>query len=676
MRQRSRAVLLVVIFFVSLFTSSISVFGAAPTAGAKCTKLGTKSISGGLTYTCIKSGTKLVWSKGVKVVSKAPSATASPTPSATASPTPSAGSSTNNAAANNSSPSNNSMSGNSSSNNNSSNSGIMKVANLGATCTTKDEKGSIPNGTAICSDVNGKLIWQKWMPEGESNNQNVSNNNSQNGNSQNNSQNGNSQNNSQNGNNNFVAVIAGTECTNKGESGSLAKGTAYCAMSGGKLVWVDPGSQPIPSDGIWIFGTTYRDQNTANWNTDLPPDGWTGEPAWFQNSWDIPTTVPLAPKCTSNTPLTHYMTDLDLLDSITPQGFMQPGVHAMPVAHMYYNTGASTEKDPNGVPYRTKTLNLYAPADMTLYSATKITNTMADGYKYVEWMMTWHFCGTYWMFNAHIGDVDPGIMKAIEAAPVKVCQKGGQLNTSSDDCVYSRFAYKVKAGTVIGKASGRAHGFDFGFTDASAPIPTRINPKAYAPRWAAGLCHINFYPAEMRAKLEAKLIGNNGCGQLVSDVEGTAQGEWLAIGENKFSTNEDYHVALAKHWSDKDLLAFSFGWNSEVPGISGGVFTFKPNAAGPNNKPFTDVKSGQIACYDNLQGTTRDGSPAPTIFIKMIGGDTEKLMIAKGSGACGAGPYTMPANSQTFARKVRQQQLAGSLLATLRHLRKSNLRFY
>ena len=527
----------------------------------------------------------------------------------------------------------------------------MTVATLGEKCGTKGEKGSIPNGTAICVEEKGKLIWQRWMPEGEVNNQNNSNNNNSNSNSSGNNSNNNS--NSNSGNNNPTLVKAGESCAKKGESGSMAGGTAICAMSNGALVWVDVKRQPIPSDGVWIWGSTYLDRSTANWNTDLPPDAWEGEPSWFVSGWDIPTTVPIAPKCSSKTPLTHYITDLDKLGSITGQGFMQPGVHAMPVAHMYYNTGQTTEKDANGVAYRSQTLNLYAPADMTLYAATKITNTAEDGYKYVEWMMTWHFCGTYWMFNAHIGWIAPEILSAIEAAPVKDCRKGGQLNTSSDDCVYSRFAYKIKAGELFGKASGRAHGFDFGFTDASAPIPTRINPAAFSPRWAAGLCHIDFYPSNMRAKLESKLLGNNGCGQLVSDVVGTSQGQWLAIGANKHSSLEDYHVALVKHWSDKDLLAFSFGWNSEVPGISGGVFTFKPNTSGPNNKPFTDVKSGQVMCYDNLSGTARDGSPAPTIYIKMTGGDTEKLTIAKGTGACGAGPYTMPASSQTFERKVK-----------------------
>ena len=53
---------------------------AAVKAGAACSKAGSKSESGGKSYTCIKSGKKLVWDKGVlvPVAKPAPSASAKP----------------------------------------------------------------------------------------------------------------------------------------------------------------------------------------------------------------------------------------------------------------------------------------------------------------------------------------------------------------------------------------------------------------------------------------------------------------------------------------------------------------------------------------------------------------------------------------------------------------------
>ena len=61
---------------------------AAPKAGTKCTKAGSTATAGGKKFTCIKSGTKLVWNKGVAIKVAAPMPTPSPTASATSTPTP------------------------------------------------------------------------------------------------------------------------------------------------------------------------------------------------------------------------------------------------------------------------------------------------------------------------------------------------------------------------------------------------------------------------------------------------------------------------------------------------------------------------------------------------------------------------------------------------------------
>ena len=81
---------LTVLLGLSLIATGFAVAqveAAAPKAGTACTKLNQAQVSGGYTYTCIKSGKKLVWSKGVKVA--APTPMPSPTPIATPAPTPS-----------------------------------------------------------------------------------------------------------------------------------------------------------------------------------------------------------------------------------------------------------------------------------------------------------------------------------------------------------------------------------------------------------------------------------------------------------------------------------------------------------------------------------------------------------------------------------------------------------
>jgi len=71
-----------------LITLSSPIYAASPKAGASCTKAGLTAISAGIKYTCIKSGKKLVWGKGVVIAKPVPTPTASPTPTPTASPTP------------------------------------------------------------------------------------------------------------------------------------------------------------------------------------------------------------------------------------------------------------------------------------------------------------------------------------------------------------------------------------------------------------------------------------------------------------------------------------------------------------------------------------------------------------------------------------------------------------
>ena len=71
---------------LALFFSALQAYAATPPKpGAACSKVSSTQIYKGKKYTCIKSGKKLVWNKGVAVANKQPTLTPSPTP--TPSPT-------------------------------------------------------------------------------------------------------------------------------------------------------------------------------------------------------------------------------------------------------------------------------------------------------------------------------------------------------------------------------------------------------------------------------------------------------------------------------------------------------------------------------------------------------------------------------------------------------------
>ena len=84
--MRKLLVGLVAVLSLSLVTSQVSVAAVKP--GTKCSKAGATSTSNGKKFTCIKSGKKLVWNKGVVVAKPKPVVSQTPQPTPTPTPSP------------------------------------------------------------------------------------------------------------------------------------------------------------------------------------------------------------------------------------------------------------------------------------------------------------------------------------------------------------------------------------------------------------------------------------------------------------------------------------------------------------------------------------------------------------------------------------------------------------
>ena len=67
--RRKVAFVLLFVLFIPTITPTMA---ATPKAGAKCTKLGSTSTAAGKKFTCIKTGSKTVWDKGVVIKKPAP----------------------------------------------------------------------------------------------------------------------------------------------------------------------------------------------------------------------------------------------------------------------------------------------------------------------------------------------------------------------------------------------------------------------------------------------------------------------------------------------------------------------------------------------------------------------------------------------------------------------------
>jgi hypothetical protein len=84
--QRKRHLGLAIVLALTLATP---LHAAAPKAGAKCSKAGSTATASGKKFTCVKSGTKIVWNKGVAIKKPVPVVTPTPTPTSLPEPTPS-----------------------------------------------------------------------------------------------------------------------------------------------------------------------------------------------------------------------------------------------------------------------------------------------------------------------------------------------------------------------------------------------------------------------------------------------------------------------------------------------------------------------------------------------------------------------------------------------------------
>ena len=77
-----------VVAIALLLTLGLVPAHAVVKAGVACKKVGSTAIAGAYKYTCVKSGKKLIWNKGVKVPAAKPTPTPTPTPTPAPTPTP------------------------------------------------------------------------------------------------------------------------------------------------------------------------------------------------------------------------------------------------------------------------------------------------------------------------------------------------------------------------------------------------------------------------------------------------------------------------------------------------------------------------------------------------------------------------------------------------------------
>ncbi len=387
------------------------------------------------------------------------------------------------------------------------------------------------------------------------------------------------------------------------------------------------------------------------------------EPWYFAWNYDSPTAAPRNPPCTDQYPLRQNPADITSYASFNRLGYTQPGAHALPVPHHNISTQnlrGTGRTDENGHLLVSERVEIASPADLTIialgrniYPRNVSTN---EDYSYEEWMIHAHVCGTKYINFNHIDDVPSSWLTAIEAPGVRKECNTGQDNASG--CMYSYLSIPLKQGARLGRASGRAHGWDIGGWDTSRPTPGVMDPAKFTGRWSMGACVWDWFTPAIKSQVFAMLNGDKtSCGTHGQDVANSLSGVWLAVGKRSQAALEDLHIALiASHLND-GTYRFSIGLNSGIPSLPGGTYEFRAEASGLRNPTFASVGPGQVACFDGFDPMGRAPSAVTRIFATMSAGATERLTIAGDSGgACGQGPYSMPSGAVTFERSTKTSE--------------------
>lgn len=418
----------------------------------------------------------------------------------------------------------------------------------------------------------------------------------------------------------------------------ISGGFGYkCTKVKGKLVWskgvrILDAPKPSPSPSESPSGSA---QDSAPQNNNEQGSTWLG------SNFDVTSTKSLAPQCSSSTPLTRLVTDASSIESITPLGFVQSDAHNTTVPHLYFNTGsANGATDSTGAALSSKRVPIYAPADMTVMGI--ITTRTSP---YVEYSIGAHICGRLWIAFNHVDDLAPAIQSAFD---------------KSQNLQNPQYSIAFKAGDKIAMSSGRSSGFDFRAMDTTAATPTRLNPKAWSPGWTTAVCGLDWYESATKDSLYSKLATKrvtNKCGEPAMDIAGTASGAWLPVAHPDMGNwqGESETFSLVQTNDDPSQYYFSIARNAVVSGIASKTFKYTVNPTGLHNPKAENVKSGDVACIDNLipQGPF-SGESYPRVYVQMTTapeGELETILVASApAGSCGTGPFTMPANSTKFVR--------------------------
>jgi len=168
---------------------------------------------------------------------------------------------------------------------------------------------------------------------------------------------------------------------------------------------------------------------------------------------------------------------------------------------------------------------------------------------------------------------------------------------------------------------GRLQGnFDFGMMDLKTEHKF-ANPDRYGGRTPHIVCAYDYYddPEQFFDKIIRK--DENRCGIIAQDIPGTLKGNWFYDNVDATTPNDwDKHLAFVDDDFDPEIQVISIAGIFLDPQ----VWEIKPKNSGNIDREFSQVKPGDIYCYNG------DGK----ILVQLT--SRTELKIEHQSGSCGS----------------------------------------
>ena len=320
------------------------------------------------------------------------------------------------------------------------------------------------------------------------------------------------------------------------------------------------------------------------------------------------------PECSEDTQFDSEMFDIEEIANIVPLGNYNPPGHTFPTEHMYVEFN------------QTSSMKVYAPGNVkvTYIGSKEYSEDQMQGWS--DYDISMKSCNDVTMHLMHM-QLDSELLSK-GGAEKKWCRSYETHNSEIEMCQYDS-DFWIEAGTLLGTAGNPQNNhfnFDMGVKDRR--ITNDFIDKEVNEHFLNSVCPFEYFSNETRQEMESKATGwgraenvINPCGEIVFDIKGTAQGNWVRedTPRNSETLYDEYGLGLYYDNIKQDDLVIS---SSSDGGYS---YRFEPTDTGLVNRSFSSVVADDnIYCYET------GNYPNDIILIELI--DDEHLKIERKDG--------------------------------------------